>query len=308
MSLVKLYFSLNNAYYNIGFCTAIKRGYSHIIYNIFQPDFNRKISKNNDDIVKAFVYTMQNQQSIIFDYLFDCTNLIEFLNTDSVMTLLSFSCHIGDFKVAQLLTEYILDKDSKRDFLMLFLHSACSDHDKICQFFFDSKVVINFTDISMQGSVLTCCNKTIFDILINSVDPEVKVTLSRQFLKESIKKQKAEVVDFLLQKEIPHSDTLFEVVSTKNVEIVNLVLKYYSKPSYINQLSENGTALNKAVIIDGYDIVKCLLSIQGIDSNLYAKNRITPLVSAITNFNLNIINLLLDYYGDNIESQKWQLD
>ena len=137
MPLVKLYFSLNNAYYNNGkgFCTAIKRGYSHIIYNIFQPDFNRKISINNDDIVKAFVYTMQNQQSIIFDYLFDCTNLIEFLSTDSVMTLLSFSCHIGDFKVAQLLTEYILDEDAKRDFLMLFLHAACSDHDKICQYF-----------------------------------------------------------------------------------------------------------------------------------------------------------------------------
>lgn len=85
-------------------------------------------------------------------------------------------------------------------------------------------------------------------------------------------------------------------------------MKYYSKPSYINQLSENGTVLNKAVIIDGYDIVKRLLSIQRIDPNLYVKNSITHLVSAITNFNLNIINLLLDYYGDNIESQKWQLD
>lgn len=85
-------------------------------------------------------------------------------------------------------------------------------------------------------------------------------------------------------------------------------MKYNSKPSHINQLSENGTVLNKAFIIDGYDIVKRLLSIQRIDPNLYVKNSITHLVSAITNFNLNIINLLLDYYGDNIESQKWQLD
>lgn len=56
---------------------------------------------------------------------------------------------------------------------MRFIHLKKQNSDKICQYFFDSKVVINYTDISMQGSVLTCCNKTIFDILINSVDPEV---------------------------------------------------------------------------------------------------------------------------------------
>ena len=308
--LVKIYFSIDNAFYNIekGLCIAIERGYLHIIKDLFETDFVEKIGINDNGIVNVFVKAIQNQQTEIFNYLYNQTNLVNILKPDSLFTLLSYSCYIGDLKITQLLTDFIIEKNIDRDFSNPFLCAACSDHDKFCQYFFDRKVVINYTDLAMQKSILTCCKKSIFIILFNSVDPEVKETFLRQFLNESIKNKNVEVVDFLLQEEDSHEDTLFEAISTKNSEIVNIVLKHNSKPSFINQLSEDGTALNKAVILNEYDIVKRLLSVPGIDPNLYSENHITPLVSAISNFNLDIINLILDFYGEKIESQKWQLD
>lgn len=278
ISLVNLYFSIDNAYYNIekGFCTAIERGYLHIIKNILETDSIEKIGLNENGIFKAFAKAIQNQQQEIFVYLFTQTNFVNILKHNSLITLLSYSCIFGYLKIAQAFTEFILNKNTNSDFSKPFLYAAYSDHEEICQYFLDKKVIINYIDLIKQRSVLACCKKTIFNILFNSVDPEIKETFLRKLLNESIRNQNIEVVDFLLEKEVPHDNSLFEAVSTKNVEVVNIVLKYNSKTSFINQLSKDGTALNKAVILNNCEIVKRLLSIPGIDPNLYACNRVTP--------------------------------
>lgn len=60
--------------------------------------------------------------------------------------------------------------------------------------------------------------------------------------------------------------------------------------------------------MNNLEIVKRLLSIPGIDPSLYEPNNDTPLITAIINLNIEMINLLLDFYGPNLKSQSWQLN
>lgn len=93
-----------------------------------------------------------------------------------------------------------------------------------------------------------------------------------------------------------------------DLEIVKIVIKKDSLPSFINQVSAIGTALNVSVFNKDIDIVKFLLTIPRIDPNLYEQSNYTPLITAIINFNMEIINVLLDFYGDKVEGQLWQLN
>ena len=60
--------------------------------------------------------------------------------------------------------------------------------------------------------------------------------------------------------------------------------------------------------MNNLEIVKRLLAIPGIDPNLYYDDDRTPLISSIVNFNLDIMNAIIDFYGEKIQEQMWQLD
>ena len=216
------------------------------------------------------------------------------MNTNSLFLLLSYCCYIGDLKSAQSFTEIIIKKNINNDFSEPLMYAAIKEHDEICKYLIDKKVLINYFNIASSASIITLAKKDIFVMIFNSSDDEVKETFLGELLDKSIENKNIEVVDFLLKRDSPYENALFKAISSHNIEIVNIVLNHNSKPAFINQLSSNGTALNVAVKLNEYDIVKRLLSVPGIDPNLYAKENITPLVSAITNFNLDIINLILD--------------
>lgn len=55
-------------------------------------------------------------------------------------------------------------------------------------------------------------------------------------------------------------------------------------------------------------MVQFLLTVPGIDPDLYNIQNHTPLITAIINFNMDIMNLLLDFFGEKIQSQMWQLN
>lgn len=74
----------------------------------------------------------------------------------------------------------------------------------------------------------------------------------------------------------------FNTVNTKDVDIVNLVLKYNSKPSFINRRSLIGTDLSIAVKMNNLPIVRNLLSLPRINPSLYSLNYNTPLKIVIS--------------------------
>lgn len=66
--------------------------------------------------------------------------------------------------------------------------------------------------------------------------------------------------------------------------------------------------MNIAVELNNINIVKLLLSLQGINPLLYSKGRKTPLITAFEKGNYYIANLIFDFYGDNVLQKTWQLN
>lgn len=115
-------------------------------------------------------------------------------------------------------------------------------------------------------------------------------------------------IEYLLKENAFYTDILFDAIKTRDIEIVNMILNQRSDPSFINQISIDGTALNLAVKIGYIEIVKRLLSIPGIDPSLYEENNKTPLITAVESFDIMMMNVILDFYGPKIKTQSWQLD
>ena len=72
-------------------------------------------------------------------------------------------------------------------------------------------------------------------------------------------------------------------------------------------ITQEGTALHSAVSRRDIPIVKRLLSVPGIDPGLVNHLYKTPLTIAIYNYDMKMIKILLDFYGDNINSQYYYI-
>ena len=134
----------------------------------------------------------------------------------------------------------------------------------------------------------------------------MKRTFLSSFFYDAIKNGNKELVDYLLHNDASYDNALFIVseFAHDDIEIVDIIIKNDNTPFFIDR---NGSAINIAVKSGKIKIVKRLLSIPGIDLKICVNNE-TPLVSAFSSFNLDIINLFYDYYGDDIQSQTWQIN
>ena len=132
--------------------------------------------------------------------------------------------------------------------------------------------------------------------------------LLSSFLTSSIAKNNSGLAEYILKiNQKCNHDDLINAIKNKNINLVNLILKYNKKPSFINKLTENGSALN--IAIDNIEIVNILLSIPGIDVNLYGKNNLTPLLYSVKNHDVEMVDLFLNYFQKNdIEEFTWQLN
>lgn len=148
--------------------------------------------------------------------------------------LLNQACLNSHLSVAKEISEIILNKSPDYDFCTPFSKALSSGSTSICQYFFDKKVYINYEQISLHVSELGSIDKDIFSILINKVDQTTKYKYMK-CIDKAIKKKNKKLIEFLLTENAPADNALFEAVSTHDLEIVDLILKYKSDPSFINQ-------------------------------------------------------------------------
>lgn len=288
---------------------AIEMDYFGIIKYICETEkyeSTRQIAYLNRDthfsIDSFLIKSIELKRYEIFNYLFD-----KFDPKDLQPVLLA-SCKIGNLDIVKKITYFILLKNPDKDFSPAFIEASSNEYDEICQYFIDKKINLDISYLSKYANrILQGKSKTFF-ALVEIVDSSKKEAFLIKFFEMAILKRKYSIVDYLMKENIYDQNALINAISTHDVEMVNLILKYNNRPSFINQIFENGTALNIAVKSNDLKIVQILLSLPGIDPNLYDHYNNTPLISAILNVNMNMINLILDFYGDQIQEQKWQLD
>ena len=147
-------------------------------------------------------------------------------------------------------------------------------------------------------------NMSSSDDIFKMIYENVSLTTKFQLLKcidQAILKKNKKLVEFLLKEKAPCKDALIEAVSTHDLEMVDLVLKYNSEPSFVNQ-NQQRNAFSEACINNDLAIVKRLLSVPGIDPSLYENKDQTPLICSIVNLNYDIMCEILNFYGDDIQS------
>ncbi|KAK8898237.1 hypothetical protein M9Y10_000515 [Tritrichomonas musculus] len=287
---------------------AVSRRFMNIIHYFFDELAYNEFELTQTSISKALQQSINQKTNDLFNYILDKVkekNKDIFHNFENLNALLDDASNYHNIEAAETITNLIYEDDPDHDFTQHFINAAQKDNIELCKYFVDKKLSINYEKLSSNVSELGSINEELFS-LIGSVSPEAKNRIFR-CIKEAITKNNKSLVEYLLKNNAPCDDALFTAVVISDVDIVNIILKYTNKPSFINKKSMNGTALQIAVKKNNFEIVKTLLSIPGIDPSIYCLNNETPLCQAICNLNLEITNLLIDFYGDDIINQKWQI-
>ena len=312
ISILELYASLNNK--DVYFKDAIIFGiineqFEYVKYSLMFPFIQQYHLSNEDtrDIIKISIY---KKNTNIFDFLIDRLGtkiIIDDNPKDPDDSFLAYACAFGNVSAALKIIDLCKERKVRLDYTTPFIYAATQRFDDICKYMIEQKVLINFSQIINKRSDLAKMSKDIMVSLLNTTNEEYKNMLLTNFLYEAINAFNIDLVEFLLDKNVPYEFALIKAVSVEDKKIVELVLKHDSLPSFINKISKNGTALSIAVKLKNIDIVKILLSISGIEPSINIDGE-TPLITAFSLFDIDIINLFFDFYGENIQAQIWQVN
>ena len=121
-------------------------------------------------------------------------------------------------------------------------------------------------------------------------------------------------------------DLLIKAVEFSDLEIIKTIVEFNYSVEFINRIGEFGTALFQAVknisknqnnfisssnykkiMRSKLQIIKYLLSLKGIDPSISVDSINTPLIEAVKINNIEAVQLILDFYGDNIKYQGKQI-
>ena len=268
-----------------------------------------QFTEQNIDIF--ILHSLSQKNGYLYDYLIEQIKALNpsiFENIKWSISYVNNAAFNNNVKAAKDITNIIFKENPNEDFRDAFLNAVQSNSTELCQFFIDKKVFISFENLKEDMCRISNISKDIFPIISNNFPSDIFHDLCKKFVEQSIYYQNEYVLENVL-KELPESDNvLIKAVETHDPKIVKIILKYINKPKFINKRTPNGTALCIAVQNDDFEIVQLLISVPEIDVNLYDSFKNTPLIIAANNFNLEIFNLILDYYGDDIKYQQWQID
>ncbi|KAK8894590.1 hypothetical protein M9Y10_023026 [Tritrichomonas musculus] len=275
---------------------AIKINCTKIVKYVFDNFDKFDFLLYNDEFIKlALINSLSIKTTEMFNFLFDYFNKLkpELFNVDLFSTLLIRACLNSNLEVTKEVTEMILKEDDKYDFTTAFFKASSSKSMSICQYFIDNKVLIEFENNPYIGS-LGGISFELFENIIKSIDPKIKF-LFYECVHEAILNKNKKLIEIIFEEKPPKGNELFEGVQTEDIEIVDLILKYNSEPSFVNKVTVDGTCLCLAVNLRNKEIVERLLCVPGINLNLYDSRNQTPLAIAVENHDLELVDIILNY-------------
>lgn len=231
----------------------------------------------------------------------------EIENITPICKILDCACTMNKSEAAKEMIRYIISEKPKYDFSSYFIKAVASSSIEICKYIIDSKLFINYLNIVNNFDLIKNVNEETFTFFINNIPADIKQMFINDYLSTAISSLNFHLTEYLLKEKTDSSNSLIEAAKTGNIDIVNIVLKYIN-PIFINNNSKDGTALCIACRNSKIEIVKRLLSVQNINLNLFGNDNLTPLNIAVNEIKIDIINIILDFYGDNLKNETEQLN
>lgn len=306
-----LNFNSNNVYQIVN---SLKRNHNKLVMHFI--DSGDIMVNNSNSFQMLFSSVIKNKNIILFNFLRDkytferISNLYCSIGNDTfnIFFILNKSCSVGFFEAVKEVTEFILSKNPMSDFTSPFYCAVCAKQKEIYEYLLEKNVVISIKQSDPSLYAITQIDNDVCMKLLDKVEPDLKDDVLREVFQLAVFNGNKELVEFLLDKDRLKCNTLIDAVHSSNIDIVNMILSLKSDPTFINMIDKDGTALNIAVRNNNTEIVKRLLSLPGINTTYYDFDDCTPLMTAITNFNIEMIDIFIDFYGDQIQSQIWQIN
>lgn len=273
----------------------------------------KRLKWNMETVLVCLSTSIYEGNNELFNYLahqFEKIDSSVFHCFNNYDKLLSLACSEGNVEISMKIVDMIIKGNhEKEDFTDAFYNAVISDKVEICKYIIEKKFLFNCEKFSNKIRELSLIEVELFSLIIENTIPESRVMfLSKRYLDHAIQRKNKNLIKYLLKTNVFSENALFLAVSENDIDLVNLILKYNSKSSFVNKVFENGTVLCIAVENKNLLIVKRLLSIPGINLNLYNKKQETPLLIAVKNFNLDISTEILNYYDKNDLSQEMQFN
>ncbi|KAK8837430.1 hypothetical protein M9Y10_036425 [Tritrichomonas musculus] len=276
------------------------------------------VESNNVDIVKYILDNKIYKLSPLF--LIEAVTNSVFFGSEDVTSyfleneidfpitneILEAACSSHNIKLVEFLIQKSKEKNIYLDFNKSFENAICPYSDELIRVFIENKVSFSLNEKMLQSALRT--NPRIIILLINNeTNLEIKNELINDSLKGVLCSNNVEILKFLISNKIDFNGLLIKAVKSSNLEVVKTILDHNHSLEFINEVGFSGTALFEAVRNSKNDMVHHLLQVKGIDPSISVDSFETPLVEAVNKNNVEAVDLILNFYGDDIKDQGIQI-
>jgi ankyrin repeat protein len=228
--------------------------------------------------------------------------------TDVVNVIELATLH-GNIELARFLLGYQLGRNSDISLGRVFVAAIRGGQLEFAGFVKSLDVPLHFGDLFPAiSSAIVIGNLAGLRLIFEGLTPTEQGNCAGRAIPISIEYLQNEITSYLISFNPHSSNCLLAAVKSKSIEVVTKLLEIDHSPEFVNQISSEGTALCAAAAIGHLEILKLLLSIPGINADLYNEFHETPLIIACRFKHFEIVKSLIDFYGDRLHRESAQLN
>ncbi|KAK8843709.1 hypothetical protein M9Y10_024774 [Tritrichomonas musculus] len=298
------------------FAKKFKIDYSNLLSFAIQKDYGAIVKyilddlyhpQKKEEILSIFKLAIEKDLSSVFKIIVEKYPLDYLDDINEITSLCQTSCSNRNYDISKTLIDFLIRKYIRIDLTSLFFKSFISKSEEICNYLLQHKKFINFDELINNYQKIFVSNTNLALKLLDKFDPNIKKSLERLLFDTSMSNNNKYVFKLYLHKNLDKRNILIGAVNFNDINLVNQILTHNTQPSFINQISQAGTALSIAINNNNLAIFNRLLQLPGIDPNLEDSDGYTSFMLAIINLNIEMVGNLVDFYGDQIQLQFWQL-
>lgn len=133
-------------------------------------------------------------------------------------------CNTQNLEAGKTLIKLLLVHDSNYDFTTFFLNGAKSDAVEICNYLLEENNNLNYEQLSDNFSDFRSFNVELLETLINRMNPYERKNCC-DCLNSAIIGKNKDLFKYILKDNPPSHSSLLAAISTKDLELVELILE-----------------------------------------------------------------------------------
>jgi ankyrin repeat protein len=232
-----------------------------------------------------------------------------FAEVDDLTSVIEIAAAHRNVQLAKYLMGFQLKKNADVSWAAVVSRAIRSGDIEIPRLVFNSVPSLRLDDIN--ETVLAAIRIGFLEgikILFQTIDEYERKELAVQCVNSAIRAREGKITAFLMSFNHGSVDSLVTAVNSGSLALLKSVLARHHSPEFINQQSEEGSALCVAAALGNLAIVELLLSVPRIDANLYDCHNRTALIIAATHHHFPVMKAIADFCCPQLDKDAWQVN